>query len=397
MSRACAKSLSPYARSGIAASRCPRPGSGREVFAAAGYPAGPALSGARNTFLPTAAGSTRPTALLPGRCPPGALDPACRRPTLIARDSRTARLLPAAGRRHLRAAGFDARATCLELPPSPTARLHPNHLCRCSRGPPFRAGRRAQLRAARGDATRIGLPRWLALRRAIRGRWPTWPTAPGQPSFEIPTLRVRPRTALYEILSLASSGGGRIQIAPVFFLADGMASASPHLAARPRRARAKAKLHESDALPQLGSPARYRLRPFFAHYATTVDILLAGPSFSLQAPLPPPDRYLLLTGSAGRVVDHHPIHLRHRPPTLPRRPSTPPSHRSTRAVASRGAALASRDLIRDRLPTTASSLQRLARGRRNYETKASKQPSPQHCKSPLTTRTDNLQLPTANC
>lgn len=185
----------------------------RALCAAADYPLVGALD--RNTLLPTAVGATLPATLYPATMAAGALVPGQDAgPLLIAGFRQLRDFFPPFAAANLRAAGYDARAVWLDLPPT-KRRLEftSTVLAELFEDAVFRTAVGQQLRATCGDATRIGLPAVLGARAAHRVVGELSALA-GAPVFEIPTLPPSvPGIRLYDILARAfQRAGGRLQI-----------------------------------------------------------------------------------------------------------------------------------------------------------------------------------------
>jgi len=182
----------------------------RALMAAARYPYVGSLD--RNVLLPTAIGALRPAALMPA--------------TMAAGDARLGGALLLAGFRELRdffpplaaanitAQGIVARGVYLKLPPI-RRRLDfsARTFAQLFDDAGFREDVGRQLRAARGDATRIGLPAVLGLRDPLAVVSELQALA-GAPIFEIPTLPPSvPGMRLFAILRDAiTRAGGRLQV-----------------------------------------------------------------------------------------------------------------------------------------------------------------------------------------
>ncbi len=202
----------PYARAGagdlaVAVERL------RAICLAARYPLVGELE--RNARLPTALGLTLPAALYPATMAAGVLGATGDDgPLLIAGFRELRDFFPALAAANLSAAGFPARGVWLDLPPTRRNRdFSPTILANLFEEASFRAAVGRQLRAVRGDATRIGLPAVLGNRHAAAIVADLAERA-GAPVFEIPTLPPSvPGIRLYEALATAfQRAGGRIQI-----------------------------------------------------------------------------------------------------------------------------------------------------------------------------------------
>jgi glycerol-3-phosphate dehydrogenase subunit B len=199
----------PYARAGVAGvedalSRF------RALMEAARYPYVGSLE--RNVLLPTALGALRPAALMPA--------------TMAAGDTRLGGALLIAGFRELRdffpplvaanltGQGITARGVYLRLPPI-KRRLDFNtrSFAQLFDDPAFREDVGRQLRALKGDATRIGLPAVLGLRDPLAVVADLQRISAAQ-VFEIPTLPPSvPGMRLFAIFRDAiGRAGGRLQI-----------------------------------------------------------------------------------------------------------------------------------------------------------------------------------------
>lgn len=185
----------------------------RAVCRDVGYPLTGTL--AHNTLLPTAVGASLPVALLPETMAAGALTPAASvGPMLIAGFHELRDFFPPLAAANLRAAGHDARATWLDLPPTRRQRdFTPMVLAELFEDAAFRAAVGQQLRSVRGAAVRIGLPAVLGTRHAAQ-IVAELSAQSGAAVFEIATLPPSvPGIRFYDILSRAFvRAGGRIQI-----------------------------------------------------------------------------------------------------------------------------------------------------------------------------------------
>lgn len=182
----------------------------RALTEAARYPYVGGLE--RNVLLPTAAGALRPAALLPV--------------TMAAGDVRLGGEMLIAGFRELRdfyppfiaanlaAQGIAARGVYLALPPAFRRREYTTvTFARMFDDPAFRSEIGRQLRAQRGNATRIGLPAVLGLRDPL-GVVAHMQNESGAQVFEIPTLPPSvPGIRLFTLFQQAiEQAGGRLQI-----------------------------------------------------------------------------------------------------------------------------------------------------------------------------------------
>ncbi len=165
-----------------------------------------------NVLLPTAAGALRPAALLPV--------------TMAAGDVRLGGKVLIAGFRELRdfyppfiaanlaAQGIAARGTYLTVPSAFRRREYTTVIfARMFDDPAFRSDIGRQLRAQRGDATRIGLPAVLGLRDPLEAV-AHLQNESGAQVFEIPTLPPSvPGMRLFALFQNAiEQAGGRLQI-----------------------------------------------------------------------------------------------------------------------------------------------------------------------------------------
>lgn len=165
-----------------------------------------------NVFLPTAAGALRPATLLPV--------------TMAAGDVRLGGEVLIAGFRELRdfyppfiaanlvAQGIAARGAYLTVPPAFRRREYTTVIfARMFDDPAFRGDIGRQLRAQRGDATRIGLPAVLGLRDPLEAV-AHLQNESGAQVFEIPTLPPSvPGMRLFALFQNAiEQAGGRLQI-----------------------------------------------------------------------------------------------------------------------------------------------------------------------------------------
>lgn len=182
----------------------------RGLMEAARYPYVGSLK--RNVLLPTAVGALRPTACMPATMAAG--DARLGGELLIAGFHELRDFFPPLAAANLRAQGIAARGIYLQLPPI-RRRLDFNTrtFANLFDEPVFRQNVGKQLRAARGTATRIGLPAVLGLKDPV-GVVQELQQLSGAQVFEIPTLPPSvPGMRLFKILRDAiSRAGGRLQI-----------------------------------------------------------------------------------------------------------------------------------------------------------------------------------------
>lgn len=182
----------------------------RRLVADAGYPYVGSLD--RNVLLPTALGALRPTALMPATMAAG--DMRLPGPILIAGFHELRDFFPPLAAANLNAQGIAARGVYLDLPPiDRKLDFSTVTFARLFDQPAFRAHVGRQLRALRGDATRIGLPAVLGLRDAT-GVVADLQAYSGAQIFEIPTLPASvPGMRLFTIFERAiTAAGGRFQL-----------------------------------------------------------------------------------------------------------------------------------------------------------------------------------------
>lgn len=199
----------PYARIGVAGV-----GSALERFrslmAAARYPYVGGLE--QNVLLPTALGALRPAALLPATMAAG--DVRLGGSVLLAGFRELRDFFPPLAAAHLSAQGVAARGVYLRLPPiQRQIDFSTVTFARLFEDARFRDDVGRQLRALRGDATRVGLPAVLGLRDPL-GVVAELQALCGAQVFEIPTLPPSvPGMRLFTILRAAiMAAGGRLQI-----------------------------------------------------------------------------------------------------------------------------------------------------------------------------------------
>lgn len=166
----------------------------------------------RNVLLPTALGALRPAALLPATMAAGDVRLGGR--LLLAGFHELRDFFPQLAAANLSAQGLPARGVYLRMPPT-KRRLDfsTRTFAQLFDDPAFREDVGRQLRAARGDATRIGMPAVLGLRDPL-GVVAELQSLSGAQIFEIPTLPPSvPGMRLFTILQQAiSAAGGRLQI-----------------------------------------------------------------------------------------------------------------------------------------------------------------------------------------
>ncbi len=211
----------PYARVGVAGIEAAI-ARFRALMEAARYPYAGGLE--RNVLLPTAAGALRPAALMPATMvagdvrlgggdhggPVGHGGP----PLLLVGFRELRDFFPPLAAANLSAQGIPARGAYLRLPPT-KRRLDFNTrtFAQLFDQPAFREDVGRQLRALRGDATRIGLPAVLGLREPLRVVAELQSLC-GAQIFEIPTLPPSvPGMRLFTIFRDAITGaGGQLQV-----------------------------------------------------------------------------------------------------------------------------------------------------------------------------------------
>lgn len=192
----------------------------RALMEAARYPYVGSLD--RNVLLPTALGALRPAALLPATMAAG--DTRLGGEMLIAGFRELRDFFPPLAAANLSAQGLPARGVYLQLPPATDRRLDfsTRSFAQLFDSPAFREDVGRQLRAARGSATRIGLPAVLGLRDP-HGVVQDLQRLSGAQIFEIPTLPPSvPGMRLFEIFRAAIvAAGGRLQIGGWVVRGDG--------------------------------------------------------------------------------------------------------------------------------------------------------------------------------
>lgn len=199
----------PYARAGIegleaAIERF------RALTEAARYPYVGSLE--RNVLLPTAIGALRPAALMPATMAAG--DMRLGGKVLLASFRELRDFFPPLAAANLAAQGIPARGIYLQMPRGERKLdFSTRTVAQLFEDPAFRADVGRQLRAERGDATRIGLPAVLGLNDPL-GVVADLQHYSGAQIFEIPTLPPSvPGMRLFNIFRDAIvKGGGRLQI-----------------------------------------------------------------------------------------------------------------------------------------------------------------------------------------
>ncbi|MBK9943451.1 MAG: glycerol-3-phosphate dehydrogenase subunit GlpB [Kouleothrix sp.] len=205
----------PYARAGAAGVEAAIDRF-RALMESARYPYVGSLE--RNVLLPTALGALRPAAFFPATMAAGdmRLGGAAHAgpPLLLAGFHELRDFFPPMAAENLTGQGIPARGVYLTLPPI-ARRLDFNTrvFAQLFDDPAFREDVGRQLRAARGDATRIGLPAVLGLRDPL-GAVAHLQALSGAQIFEIPTLPPSvPGMRLFTIFREAIvKAGGRLQI-----------------------------------------------------------------------------------------------------------------------------------------------------------------------------------------
>ncbi|HNP73430.1 MAG TPA: glycerol-3-phosphate dehydrogenase subunit GlpB, partial [Kouleothrix sp.] len=208
----------PYARAGVdgVAAAIDR---FRALAEAARYPYVGSLD--RNVLLPTALGALRPAAFFPATMAAG--DMRLPGPVLLAGFRELRDFFPPLAAGNLAAQGLAARGVYLNLPPiKRKLDFNTRVFAQLFDDPAFREDVGRQLRAARGDATRIGLPAVLGIRDPL-GAVAHLQELSGAQIFEIPTLPASvPGQRLFAIFRDAIvRAGGRMQIGAEVLRAEG--------------------------------------------------------------------------------------------------------------------------------------------------------------------------------
>jgi glycerol-3-phosphate dehydrogenase subunit B len=199
----------PYARAGVAGLEAAVERF-RALMSAARYPYAGSLE--RNVLLPTAIGALRPAALMPATMAAG--DMRLGGPVLLAGFRELRDFFPPLAADNLSAQGIPARGVYLRLPPiKRRLDFSTRNFAQLFDQPAFREEIGQQLRAVRGDATRIGLPAVLGLRDPL-AVVADLQRISGAQIFEIATLPPSvPGMRLYTIFRDAiTKAGGRFQI-----------------------------------------------------------------------------------------------------------------------------------------------------------------------------------------
>ncbi|MBK9710569.1 MAG: glycerol-3-phosphate dehydrogenase subunit GlpB [Kouleothrix sp.] len=218
----------------------------RALVEAAGYPYAGSLE--RNVLLPTAVGALRPAALMPATMVAGDSRLASQGgpPLLLAGFRELRDFFPPLAAANLTAQGIPARGVYLKLPPT-TRKLDFNTrtFAQLFDDPAFREDVGRQLRAERGDATRIGLPAVLGLRDPL-GVVVDLQRLSGALIFEIATLPPSvPGMRLFAIFRDAIvRAGGRMQVGSAVLRGEG---ADGRLAAVYSEAAAREQEHRANA------------------------------------------------------------------------------------------------------------------------------------------------------
>jgi glycerol-3-phosphate dehydrogenase subunit B len=231
----------PYARAGVAGVEAAIDRF-RALMQAARYPYVGSLE--RNVLLPTAIGALRPAALLPATMAAG--DARLGGPVLLAGFRELRDFFPPLAADNLAAQGIAARGVYLRLPPvKRKLDFSTRSFAQLFDNPAFREDVGRQLRAARGDATRIGLPAVLGLSDPL-GVVADLQQLSGAQIFEIPTLPPSvPGMRLYTIFRDAIvKAGGRLQVGSEVVRAEG---ADGQVAAVYSAAAARQQEHRANA------------------------------------------------------------------------------------------------------------------------------------------------------
>jgi glycerol-3-phosphate dehydrogenase subunit B len=199
----------PYARVGVAGAEAALDRF-RALMEAARYPYVGSME--RNVLLPTAIGALRPAALMPATMAAG--DARLGGKVLLAGFRELRDFFPPLAAANLSAQGIPARGIYLKMPPTDRKLdFYTRTLAQLFDDPAFREDVGRQLRAERGDATRIGLPAVLGLKDPL-GVVADLQRLSGAQIFEIPTLPPSvPGMRLYDIFHAAiARAGGRLQV-----------------------------------------------------------------------------------------------------------------------------------------------------------------------------------------
>jgi glycerol-3-phosphate dehydrogenase subunit B len=231
----------PYARVGVAGVEVAIDRF-RALMEAAHYPYVGSFD--RNVLLPTAVGALRPAALLPATMAAG--DARLGGSVLLAGFRELRDFFPPLAADNLTTQGIPAHGIYLRLPPvKRKLDFSTRSFAQLFDNPAFREDVGRQLRVARGEATRIGLPAVLGLSDPL-GVVADLQQLSGAQIFEIPTLPPSvPGMRLYTIFRDAIiKAGGRLQIGSEVLRAEG---ADGKLAAVYSAAAARDQEHRANA------------------------------------------------------------------------------------------------------------------------------------------------------
>jgi glycerol-3-phosphate dehydrogenase subunit B len=199
----------PYARAGVEGLEGAI-GRFRALMEAARYPYVGSLE--RNVMLPTAIGALRPAAFMPATMAAG--DARLGGKVLLAGFRELRDFFPPLAAANLSAQGLPARGIYLKMPPTERKLdFSTRSLAQLFDNPAFREDVGRQLRAERGDATRIGLPAVLGFKDPL-GVVADLQQLSGAQIFEIPTLPPSvPGVRLFNVFRAAIvKAGGRLQV-----------------------------------------------------------------------------------------------------------------------------------------------------------------------------------------
>jgi glycerol-3-phosphate dehydrogenase subunit B len=308
----------------------------RTLVAAARYPYVGTLE--RNVMLPTALGALRPAALFPATMAAG--DARLGGDLLIAGFRELRDFFPPLAAANLTAQGHPARGIYLDMPAAINRRLDfsPRSLAELFEQPGFCDAIGKQLRAQRGNATRIGMPAVLGLHNPLSVINELQHLS-GAQIFEIPTIPPSvPGMRLFEIFRAAIvHAGGRFQLGSYVLRATGnnghLETVYSEAAAREQEHRARAFLLATGGVAGGGITTD--------HTGTVRETALGLP---LQAPTNRNDwfaaRFLAETG--------HPIFQAGVPVNRQFQPLGPDGNLVYQNVAAAGTTLAHTDPVRER-------------------------------------------------